>query len=56
MEQLPPLNAWGRNSIVTPFAQSETIENQSDNDLFRVLAYSDNTQLFIDGRIYYEFE
>jgi len=49
MEQLPPLNAWGRNSIVTPFAQSETIENQSDNDLFRVLAYSDNTQLFIDG-------
>ncbi|HPD32891.1 MAG TPA: T9SS type A sorting domain-containing protein [Candidatus Kapabacteria bacterium] len=51
MEQLPPLNAWGRNSIVTPFAQSSTIENKSDNDLFRVLAYSDNTQLYIDGEL-----
>ncbi|HAW08214.1 MAG TPA: hypothetical protein DCW42_03450 [Bacteroidetes bacterium] len=49
MEELPPLNAWGRNSIVVPFAQSLILENTIDNDIFRVLAYSDNTQLFIDG-------
>lgn len=51
MEQLPPLNAWGRNSIVVPFVQSPTAENTYDNDIFRILAYSDNTQIFIDGNL-----
>lgn len=51
MEQLPPLNAWGRNSIVVPFAQSSTITNTIDNDIFRILAYSDNTQVFIDNAL-----
>lgn len=49
MEQLPPITAWGRNAIVAPFAQSPTITALDVNDLFRVMASSDNSEIFVDG-------
>jgi hypothetical protein len=49
LEQLPPISAWGRNAIVTPFAQSNTITTINVNDIFRVMVASDNTEIFVDG-------
>ncbi|OGU58931.1 MAG: hypothetical protein A2X64_02795 [Ignavibacteria bacterium GWF2_33_9] len=49
LEQIPPITAWGRNAIVTPFAQNNTITTFFDNDLFRIIASSDDTEIFVDG-------
>ncbi len=48
LEMLPPVNAWGRNAIVTPFADNNTINNPAE-DLFRVLSGADDVQISIDG-------
>lgn len=48
LEQLPPITAWGRNAIVTPFVQSNTITTQT-KDIYRIMASSDNTEIIIDG-------
>lgn len=48
LEQLPPLNAWGRNTIVIPFAQSKFIYS-SGTDIFRILSGSDNNDIKIDN-------
>lgn len=52
LEMLPPVNAWGRNAIVVPFAQHNSITSTSYRDLFRILAGADNTQISIDGQFY----
>lgn len=52
LEMLPSINAWGRNAIVIPFAQHPSITSNSQRDLFRILAGSDNTQISIDGQFY----
>lgn len=52
LEMLPSVNAWGRNAIVVPFAQHPSITSKSQNDLFRILAGSDNTRVSIDGEYY----
>lgn len=52
LEMLPSVNAWGRNAIVVPFAQHPTITSNSQRDLFRILAGSDNTIITIDGEYY----
>lgn len=52
LEMLPSVNAWGRNAIVVPFAQHPSITSNSYKDLFRIMAGSDNTQIFIDGQFY----
>ena len=48
LEMLPPVNAWGRNAIVVPFADNGTITNPSE-DIFRVLSGADDVQISIDG-------
>lgn len=52
LEMLPPVNAWGRNAIVIPFAQHPSITTSAFRDIFRILAGSDNTQISIDGEHY----
>ncbi len=52
LEMLPPVNAWGRNAIVVPFAQHSSITSNSYKDLFRIMAGADNTQISIDGQYY----
>jgi hypothetical protein len=48
IEQLPPVSTWGKNSIVIPLAKSSN-ESSLGNNLFRVLAAEDNTDIYIDG-------
>lgn len=47
-EQLPPLQAWGKNAFIIPFSQPKTI-TRNGRDIFRVLAGFDSTKVFIDG-------
>jgi hypothetical protein len=47
--QLVPVKMLGKNHIVVPFPQPPQTSNLG-NDLFRVVASSDNTDLFIDSR------
>ncbi|MFN3781466.1 MAG: IgGFc-binding protein, partial [Candidatus Kapaibacteriota bacterium] len=48
IEQMPPVSTWGRNSIVVPFAKSRN-EFSYGNNLFRILAAEDDTEVLIDG-------
>ncbi len=48
VEQLPPVSTWGKNAIVVPLATSRN-ENPYGNNLFRVLAAEDETEIYIDG-------
>lgn len=48
VEQLPPVSTWGKNAIVVPLAISRD-ENPYGNNLFRVLAAEDQTEIYIDG-------
>ncbi|MCX7879864.1 MAG: T9SS type A sorting domain-containing protein [Ignavibacteria bacterium] len=47
-EQIPPVSTWGKNSIVVPFAKSQS-EIREGTDLFRVLAAEDNTEIYLNG-------
>ncbi len=48
LEMIPPVNAWGRNAIVVPFADHNSISNSAE-DLFRVLSGADDVQISIEG-------
>jgi hypothetical protein len=48
VEQLPPVSTWGKNAIIVPLAKSRN-ENPYGNNLFRVLAAEDQTEVYIDG-------
>lgn len=48
VEQLPPVSTWGKNAIVVPLATSRN-EMPLGNNLFRVLAAEDQTEVYIDG-------
>ncbi len=45
-EQLPPVQAWGKNAFVVPFPQPQFVINY---DIFRVLSAFDGTEVFING-------
>lgn len=49
IEQLPPVSTWGKNSIVVPFAKSKS-EITYGNNLYRILAAEDGTDIFVDGK------
>ncbi len=49
IEQLPPVSTWGKNSIVIPFAKSQS-EIAYGNNLYRILAAEDGTDIFLDGK------
>lgn len=48
IEQLPPVKVWGKNALLVPYAQPSQITPQG-NDLFRILAAYDSTQIFLNG-------
>jgi len=47
--QLISVRSWGRNAIITPFAQP-TIPNPFNNlpDIYRVMAAKDNTEIYVN--------
>lgn len=46
-EQLLPLQSWGKNAFIIPFAQPRYITTNG-NDIYRVLAGYDSTNLYIN--------
>lgn len=50
IEQLLPVNLWGRNAIVTPFAFINMYYSNR-NDKYRVLAANDSTEVKVNGNI-----
>lgn len=49
-EQLPPIQAWGKNAYIVPFPQPNPISNLG-NDLYRVLAANDSTKVYFNGSL-----
>lgn len=47
-EQMPPVSSWGNNAILTPYPQPAGI-TKFGNDLFRVLAAYDSTEIYYQG-------
>lgn len=45
LEQLPPVSTWGNQFIAYP------LEGRENGDTWRMLAASDNTELYIDGSL-----
>ncbi|MBR3090894.1 MAG: T9SS type A sorting domain-containing protein [Bacteroidetes bacterium] len=48
IEQLVPVNAWGRNAIIVPFVQTTTTKEYKD--IFRVIAAKDSTIILLNGK------
>ena len=49
IEQIIPVHSWGRNAIITPFAQPTKHNYSNDwNDIFRVIAAKDNTEIRVN--------
>ncbi len=48
ISQMPPLQSWQRNAIITPYFQPKDM-TQYNHDLFRILAAYDDTKVYIDG-------
>jgi hypothetical protein len=51
IEQLPPLESWSNEALVAPFVQPSIIQNTETNDLVRIMAGFDNTEIYIDGNL-----
>lgn len=47
LEQLPPVDVWGTKYLLTPLPLPASVE-KVDNDIYRVLAAYDNTDVFIN--------
>lgn len=45
--QIPPIQSWGNNAIITPFPQPLIINNDYQ-DVFRILAAYDNTEIYMN--------
>ena len=48
IEQILPVRVWGKNAFLVPYVQPAGIRREGD-DLYRVLAAYDNTELFINN-------
>ncbi len=48
IQQMLPTNTWGRNAFVVPMPQTPETAPEGD-DIFRVLASSDDTQVMVNG-------
>ncbi len=51
IEQMIPISAWGRNAVIVPFAKP-VVASPQGNDIFRVLAANDNTEVFFESTSY----
>ncbi len=49
-EQMPPLDSWSNEAVVVPFPEPSRYERVSyANDLLRVIAAYDNTELYVEN-------
>lgn len=48
VEQLPPVQSWGKRYLLTPFPQPANLSTNA-SDIYRVLAANDNTAVSING-------
>lgn len=48
IEQMTPISTWGKSYVITPFPLPVSVPKVFD-DIFRVLAAYDNTEITIDG-------
>lgn len=48
IEQMPPVQAWGKSAYVVPFVMSSS-EIRGVNDVYRVLAAYDSTEVFVNA-------
>ena len=51
IEQLPSIDLWSREALVTPFPQPSYLQNTWTNDLVRIMAAYDSTEIYIDGNL-----
>jgi hypothetical protein len=52
IEQMPPVETWGRRAFVTPFpAADRGGATDTGGDIFRVIAANDSTVVSINGRV-----
>jgi len=49
IEQMTPIRTWGKSAYVTPFARTSN-ELNIGNDLYRVIAAFDSTEVYIDDQ------
>jgi hypothetical protein len=49
VEQMPPIETWGRQAFVTPYPRPVGAQLDIGSDLYRVVAGYDNTRIFING-------
>ncbi|MGI6369318.1 MAG: T9SS type A sorting domain-containing protein [Ignavibacteria bacterium] len=49
IEQLVPTHAWGRNAILTPFAEPSDYQKSDNKDIFRVIAARNDTRVFFNN-------
>jgi hypothetical protein len=50
VEQMTPINLWGRNALVSPLPVPRINFNIA-NDIFRVLALRDNSEIYLNGNL-----
>lgn len=48
VSQIPPIKTWGKNAFLTTYVQPTNIIREG-NDIFRILAAYDGTEVFING-------
>lgn len=57
VEQMPPIDSWSNEAILTPFPVPSFIEQSSRAfDMMRVIAAYDGTQLFVNGALIAELD
>ena len=49
VEQMPPVNSWGKNALIVPYPQPSNI-TKIGSDIYRVIAAYNDTELFIDDK------
>ena len=49
VEQMPPLETWGKSVFIVPHAQP-TVQAIAGSDIYRVLAAYDNTRVLLNGQ------
>lgn len=52
LSQMIPLEAWGKDVFVVPFAQPLSVKNTDDYDITKITVAYDDTELFIAGQPY----
>ncbi len=49
VEQMPPVDTWGKNAFIIPFVAAKYETYTSNSDIYRIIAALDNTTVKING-------